>query len=127
MTTHSSDMKKIAIGAASATFVSALVLSAGAAAHAGINNTNSAKYWSNETGLECTKLPDSVDGLRSWVAPEDYAVVIVKGGAVNYKDGKGNKVYEDVLQGDVLTAPLNRGGNQAAISHIIVCEGGSVS
>ena len=47
--------------------------------------------------------------------------VVVKGGSVDSGYGRGIDVL-DVRAGDVVGAPLNPGGQQAALSCLIVCE-----
>lgn len=77
-------------------------------------NLNSAPCWCDD-GVKIEP------GGMEWVADADYDLVVVKGGSVDYGDGPGNLVYYNVQAGDVLIAPLNAGGQQAAISHIILC------
>lgn len=77
-------------------------------------NPNSAPCWCDD-GVKIEP------GGMEWVADADYDLVVVKGGSVDYGDGPGNLVYYNVQAGDVLVAPLNAGGQQAAISHIILC------
>lgn len=114
-------MKKIAATVFAAAAAGALV--AGPAVGVPGPNYNSASYWSTELGMDCMKL--SVSGVPYWTADAAYGAVIIKGGSVNYGDGPGNVVYRDVEAGDMLYAPLNAGGQQAAVSHVIVCDPGS--
>jgi len=59
---------------------------------------------------------------QSWPG-DHWEVLIVKGGSVDYGDGPGNKVYPHPSAGTAYYAPLNNGGQQAAVSHWIVCKG----
>ena len=97
----------------------AMAIAAPAAANV---NTNSASYWSNQLGVECTKLPTAA--MMWWTADNDYKYVLVKGGAVDYGYGAGVKLWSDVVTGDQVGAPINGGGQQAAISWIITCGPG---
>ena len=105
-----------------ATAAATTLFAASAASAAPGPNYNSAGYW----GPDCTKLsePSQGAGGQVWFADQNYALVIVKGGSVDYGYGPGNRIWEDVMPGDALMAPLNHGGQQAAISHIIVCDPG---
>ncbi|BDZ62063.1 hypothetical protein Lsed01_01981 [Demequina sediminis] len=105
----------------------------------GTDNTNSPEYWetviSNDIGggnVSCYK--DShgrvVDnGMAVSLSPFDpnwegtgYVALIVKGGSAG-EDGAGNKVYMFPNAGTSYKPPLNAGGQQAAVSHWIVCKG----
>ena len=52
-----------------------------------------------------------------------WEVLIVKGGSVDTGNGPGNAVYPLPIAGTPYFAPLNHGGQQAGVSHWIVCTG----
>ena len=112
-------MKKILVGGVAA--AASVGLAAGSALAAPPFNYNSDENWSEVLGLECEKL-DDLD-IPSWEADSDYPAVVVKGGSVDYGYGKGVMLYEDVMEGDILFAPVNRGGNVADISWAMLCLG----
>lgn len=76
---------------------------------------NQVAFWCEDGGKKFEP------GGLTWVADADYPLVVVKGGNVDTGNGPGNNVYFDVQAGDVLQAPLNAGGQHAAISHVITC------
>ena len=124
----------VALVAAALTIAVATPVSAAAA-----DNTNSPEYWeiaiSNTLGgaeVHCYK--DShgsvtADGKsvvldtfqESWFGT-GYAALIVKAGSGG-EDGNGNKVYMFPNAGTPYLTPLNAGGQQADVSHWIVCKG----
>ncbi len=112
-------MKKILVGGLAA--VASLGLASGSALAEKPFNYNSDENWSEVLGLECEKI-DDLD-IPFWEADGDYAAVVVKGGSVDSGSGPGVKVYEEVVAGDVLYAPLNKGGNVADISWAMLCMG----
>jgi hypothetical protein len=119
-------MKKILVGGLAV--AASLGLAAGSAQAAKPFNFNSDKNWSDVLGLECTKveakyLPIEPEATY-WIADMKYAAVIAKGGNVSEgNDGPGILVYEGVEAGDMIKPPLNNGGQQAAISWLMFCEG----
>jgi hypothetical protein len=112
-------MRKILVGGLAV--AASLGLASGSALAGPPFNYNSAENWSEVLGLECEKL-DDLD-IPEWEADGDYAAVVMKGGSVDYGSGPGIKVYEDVMEGDVLYAPMNKGGNVADISWAMLCLG----
>jgi hypothetical protein len=86
--------------------------------------TNSAAYWSELMGLDCSKAELGDGASSSWVADGDYALVLVKGGSVDtYGLGPGITPYFGVVAGDVVTTSANAGGQAAGISWLMTCEG----
>lgn len=94
--------------------------------------TNSEEYWEQLLGQECYKFEAGEsspygaltdDGNGVILNENNYPLVtlIVKGGSVDNGDGPGNVVYYGAEAGVVYDAPLNNGGQQAGVSHWIVC------
>lgn len=54
---------------------------------------------------------------------DHWEVLIVKGGAEDVGDGRGNAVYEHPTAGTSYYPPLNGGEQQPDVSHWIVCKG----
>ncbi|MCH7668561.1 MAG: hypothetical protein IIC71_05050 [Acidobacteria bacterium] len=77
------------------------------AAPATAKNLNQAEAWcDNGTKIELD--------ASSWTSDDHYDLVVVKSAAVNRK-------YYDVQLGKVLIGGITNGGQQADISHIILC------
>lgn len=86
-------------------------------------NTNSDSYWSAQTGLTCVKAEYGSDAPTSWTADADYVLVLVKGGSVDSGFGPGIAGYGFVREGATVSSAVNAGGQVAAISWIITCNG----
>ncbi len=133
--------KFLAIGSALLLIAGLFSTGAGAAiAGGGSDNTNSADYWQAQypNAVSCYKY-DSNGGAHGTVTnggnavtlnafqqawPGDrWEVLIVKGGSVDTGSGPGNVVYNLPSAGVAYFAPTNAGGQQAAVSHWIVCKG----
>lgn len=129
-------LREIAIGVAVAALTLVGIAPAGATP---ADNTNSPEYWqikvSNDLGgapVTCWKdqkgsvtadgknvVLNAFDGSGS---DTGYVALIVKGGSEG-EDGAGNKVYMFPNAGTAYGTPLNGGGQQAGVSHYIVCAG----
>lgn len=89
-------------------------------------NTNSEAYWEGRLAadypayapIDCTKT-DRADNPQTITTTQDYLFVVVKGGTGS------NVVGPDVPSGTVVDmgSVLNGGGQQAAISWIMTCQG----
>jgi hypothetical protein len=100
------------------------------------DNTNNTEYWEGlytEHQADCYKdshgsITNDGDAVtlpafnQDWPG-DHWEVLIVKGGSVDNGDGPGNKVYNHPEAGVPYFAPLNDGGQQADVSHWIVCKG----
>ncbi len=97
-------------------------------------NYNSTTYWEGVyPGTTCTKVDDdwpfspygSVTDRNKAVTLKAKAsgatALIVKGGSVDNGSGPGNVVYSNPVAGRPYFAPLNKGGQQADVSHWIIC------
>ena len=124
--------KLLAIGSALLLVAGFVSLGAGSSsATAPVDNTNEITYWETQypSGTTCFKDTDAApygavtdSGMTVTLAGSyDWVALIVKGGAVDYGDGPGNKVYSSPSSGTPYSPPLNNGGQQAAVSHWIVC------
>lgn len=87
---------------------------------------NHASTW--ETGdLECEKIEGFGESDYTWVADQDYALVVVKAGS---EETGNNTIFEDVLDGETVFADTNENGisdpggpeGDKSISHVIVCN-----
>ena len=77
------------------------------AAPATAKNLNQAEAWcDNGTKIELD--------ASSWTSDDHYDLVVVKAATVNLQ-------YRNVQPGDVLIGGITNGGQQADISHIILC------
>lgn len=118
-------MKKMIVGGLAAS--ASLLMVGGTALATPPFNYNSDENWSEVLGLDCVKFEAGDLGLgddtKSWIADMDYAAVVAKGGSVDSGSGPGIVVYENVMAGDEIMPPLNSGGQQAAISWLMFCEG----
>ncbi len=89
-------------------------------------NTNSEAYWEGRLAadypayapIDCTKT-DRADNPQTITTTQDYLFVVVKGGTGS------NVLGPDVPSGTVVDmgSVLNGGGQQAAISWIMTCQG----
>lgn len=105
------------------------------------DNTNSEQYWEDQTEHPSTCYKHGATGVNdhggvytdgngktyvklktfnpAWIEGGHWELLVVKGGGV---DG-GNAVYHHPSAGVSYYAPLNSGGQQANVSHWIVCKG----
>ncbi|MEO6942826.1 MAG: hypothetical protein ABI238_06265, partial [Terrimesophilobacter sp.] len=122
--------KLLAIGSALLLVAGFVSIGAGPANAENADNTNNTSYWENVyPGSTCYKDDAkygavSSDGMTVTLSGSyDWTALIVKGGAVDYGQGPGNKVYGSPVSGTPYSPPLNAGNQQAAVSHWIVCVG----
>lgn len=113
-----------------------------AVAAADVNNANHPDYWealypdavecyyhtgdsahgsivTDDAGDEAVQLNVFQD---AWPG-DHWEVLIVKGGAEDVGDGRGNAVYDHPAAGTSYYPPLNGGEQQPDVSHWIVCKG----
>lgn len=84
-----------------------MALMVAVAAPATAKNLNQAEAWcDNGTKIELD--------ASSWTSDGNYDLVVVKAATVNLK-------YYNVYPGEVLVGGINGSGQQADISHIILC------
>lgn len=112
-----------------------LLAGVGSSAATNSGNPNDASYW-EVPGTQCYKhVSDGgahgsvIDGAvvlntfdQAWFG-DHWALLIVKGGAVDYGYGAGNAVFPLPTAGTPYYPPLNGGGQVPAVSHWIVCKG----
>ncbi|HEY9499091.1 MAG TPA: hypothetical protein VIQ78_08725, partial [Terrimesophilobacter sp.] len=123
--------KILAIGSSLLLVAGFVSLGAGpASADPPVDNTNGTSYWEAVyPGSDCYKDNGSYGAVTdsgmtvTLTGSYDWVALIVKGGAVDNGDGPGNKVYNNPSSGTPYSPPLNTGGQQAAVSHWIVCVG----
>jgi hypothetical protein len=105
-------------------------LGAGPASAGNDGNTNGIGYWADTYGTTCIKYEAGVASTYGAVTDEDnvtlnssatWQYLIVKGAAVDSGDGMGNAIYTLPKAGTPYPAPLTKSGQQAGVSHWILC------
>ena len=94
------------------------------------DNTNGVTYWQNLYSTTCVKYEAGATSTYGAVTDPNnvtlngsatWQYLIVKGGSVDYGEGMGNAVYPLPKAGTSYPAPLTKSGQQAGVSHWILC------